>query len=82
MTYSKKIVGEETDHQAGIKNIIEIKLGLGDFLGVRTSVKSSAQLPELIELIQQSETGYDLSFLTSLVRISEPKLHDAFMKMS
>ena len=34
------------------------------------------------KLIQQSETGYDLSFLTSLVRISESKLHDAFMKMS
>ena len=34
------------------------------------------------KLIQQSGTDYDLSFLTSLVRISEPKLHDVFMKMS
>ena len=71
--------------QTGIKNIVEIKLGLGDFLGARTSVKSSAQLPELVETYTsspESETGYDLSFLTSLVRISEPKLHDAFMKMS
>ena len=35
--------------QVRIKNIIEIKLGIGNFLGAWTSIKSLAQLSELIE---------------------------------